>query len=428
MRLFVYLSDVLGWKVIDSQGFLVGRLVDVSMNPQEEVFPRAESIIVRKGFNPPKFSRISISDIHIMDNKIVLKIPVDQIRMTDKKIVSDFSLRRHILDQQVVDTNDRKVVRVHDVHLLRVDNQLYLAHVDVGIRGLVRRLEWEKVVDGLVKAFFPRSTYLTEEELISWRNTHVLTTGQGKNVLRSNVAREKLSKIPAAELADIMEDLDIFEKHSLFKTFNKDMQREIFTDMTLQEKEELVDQLSDQEAGNLLENIPADEATDLLHNLPQEKRLQLMRFMHSVTSKQLRQLLGFAQDSAGGLMTTEFLCLERNALVKDAIKLIKENIEYPGNIFFVYIVDEQTRLLGVTSLRRFINEDENKLLMETCYPNRIFVKTDDGMEEVALLLEKYKFSSIPVLNEYDVIQGVITSDDVLEELISLTWKKYKDQL
>jgi len=115
-------------------------------------------------------------------------------------------------------------------------------------------------------------------------------------------------------------------------------------------------------------------------------------------------------------------------LVKDAMDLIKRSVDYPGNIFFIYIVDTRHRLVGVTSLRRFINEPPEMLLMETCYPNRVFVRTDDEMEEVALLLEKYKFSSIPVLDEDDVLEGVITIDDILEELISLAWKKYKDHL
>ncbi len=127
-------------------------------------------------------------------------------------------------------------------------------------------------------------------------------------------------------------------------------------------------------------------------------------------------------------MTTEYLYLGKDAFVKDALQKIKENVEYPGNIFFVYIVDQKHRLVGVTSLRRFINEEPETLLMETCYPNEIFVQTDDDMEEIALLLEKYKFSSIPVLDENNILQGVITSDDVMEELISLTWTKYKDQL
>ena len=428
MQLFLYFSEILGADVVDAHHQWVGRLYDVTMRLNEEVFPLAEKIIVSRGVFRREFAVIPMTDVQEVDRPLRLRIPGERVVFQKASYPYDFSVRRNILDQQVVDTNGQKVVRVNDVHLLRVDNQIYLAHVDVGLRGLVRRLEWTGFVDAVVSRVAPHSPYLTQEELISWKNTHILTTGRTKGVLRSDVARKKLAKIPSAKLADIMEDLDVFEKVSLFKTFGKEVQRRVFTDMSPHEKEELIDQLSDQEAGNLLENIPADEATDLLHNLPKDRRRQLLRFMHSETSRKLRKLLGFAQDSAGGLMTTEYLSLPEDVLVKDAMALIKRSVDYPGNIFFIYIVDARHRLVGVTSLRRFINEPPEMLLMETCYPNRVFVRTDDEMEEVALLLEKYKFSSIPVLDEEDVLEGVITIDDILEELISLAWRKYKDQL
>ncbi|MDP8212871.1 MAG: CBS domain-containing protein [Candidatus Zapsychrus exili] len=428
MRLFIYLSEILGRTVQDSQGKTLGKLCDVSMFLTEEVFPRAEGLVVKRGILAGKHAFIHIDNIKSLGKIISLKVGEENVRFQSDPIKPEFSLCRDVLDQQVVDTDDQKVVRVNDVHLLNVDNQLYLGHVDVGLRGIVRRLGWTSFVDSVVKFFSLNSPYLKEEELISWKNSQVLTIGRLRNVLRSDVARQKLSKIPATELADIMEDLDIFERASLFKTFSTDLQRKVFADMANHEKEELIDQLTDREAGNLLENIPADEATDLLNNLPKDKVRHLMRFIHSETSKQLRKLLGYKQDTAGGLMTTEYLCLKQDALVRDAMQLIKDNTEYPGNIFFIYIVDDQNRLVGTTSLRRFINVDENTPVVETRYLSETFVRTDDEMEEVALLLEKYKFSSIPVLNEEDVIEGVITSDDVMEELISLTWKKYKDQL
>ena len=198
--------------------------------------------------------------------------------------------------------------------------------------------------------------------------------------------------------------------------------------MATQEKCDLIDQLEDQEAVDLLENIPADEATDLLSSLEKDDRFKLLRKMESRTSKELRKLLGFAQDSAGGLMTTEYLFLREDAVVGDALKLLKNSVDFPGNIYHIYIVDENHCLAGSVALRNFINTDPGTPLMDVCYPNKVFVRTDDGMEEIALLLEKYKFTSIAVLDEKDVLQGVITSDDVMEELISLTWSKYKEKL
>ncbi len=428
MQLFIYFSEILGRKVADSNYNIIGKLCDLSMSPSNDVFPRADAIVIKKGFFRKKMAFIPMGDVQKFGKTIVLKIDQSEIKFESLNKGCEFSLGKVILDQQVVDINDQKVVRVNDVHLLNVDSQLYLAHVDVGLRGLVRRLGWSKFIDTLVKFFSPQSPYLTDEELISWKSTHVLAVGKVGNVLRSDVARQKLARIPTVELADIMEDLDVFEKLSLFKTFNADMQHRVFADMAPHEKEELIEQLDDKEASHLLENIPADEATDLLHDLPPEKRRLLFRHMHSKTSKELRKLLGFAQDSAGGLMTTEYLTLDQDDTVADAIQKIKDNTDFAGNIVHLYVVGEKQQLLGATSLRRFINEDPKKKIIDTVYPNNIFVRTDDGMEEIALLLEKYKFSSIPVLDEANVIQGVITSDDVMEELISLTWTKYKDQI
>ena len=178
----------------------------------------------------------------------------------------------------------------------------------------------------------------------------------------------------------------------------------------------------------MITNIPADEATYLLMKLPRDKTYHLMGLLGSETNKKLRKLLSFAQNTAGGLMTTEYLFLKPDATVADAFNKIKENINFPGTIFFLYIVDNDHKYLGTTSLRRFFNENPQTLLLDTCYPENIHVYTDDSVEQVALLLERYKSSSIPVLNHEDILQGIITIDDVMEVLISLVWSKYKDKL
>ena len=428
MKLFVYLSDILGRQVFDSHDRYIGKLCDISMRMSDEVYPRTAGLIISRGVFNKEYGHVDMEDVSEIKKMFKLKVPSNKIIFEKAHRKYDFTLCNDILDQQVVDTDNQKVVRVNDVHLLRVDNRLYLAHVDVGLRALVRRLEWTSSVDKIVRFLSPKSPYLIREDFIPWKNTQVLTSGRYKNVLRLDIARKKLSQIPPTELAEIMEDLDIFEKLALFKSLSIPIQRKVFADLATQEKHDLVDQLDDKESANLLENIPADEATDLLLTLPKEKTFRLMKRMQTKKSKKLLKLLGFAKDSAGGLMTTEYLYVEKAALVEDAIKVIKDNLQYPGNIFHIYVVDQDHRLVGSTSLRQFFNENSKTPIMKTCYPRKIFVRTDDGMEEIALLLEKYKFSSIPVLNEDDVLQGVVTSDDIMEELISMAWTKYKEKL
>ncbi len=428
MELFSFFSDILGKKVIGKNNVCVGVLCDIGMKVGKDVYPKSHNLIIKKGFSGKRFAQVAWEDIVEINRVVKLSVSFEEVKYQKDRPRDELTLCVDVLDQQVVDTDDQKVVRVNDVNFLKVDNYFYLAHVDVGTRGLVRRLGWTGFIDGLVRFLSPKSPYLTKEDFIPWKHTQVLTLGRTKNVLRLNISKEKLAQIPSAELAEIMEDLDIFEKYSLFKSLDTSVQSKVFSDLSTPEQEEIIDQMKIEEAGDLLEIIPSDDAVDLLLSLPKEKTLSLMRVMETQKSKKLRELLGFERDSAGGLMTTEYLCLPQNALVKDALKMVQENAQSSTNIYHLYIVDDQHRLVGFTSLRRFINADSWIPIVDTCFPKNIFVRTDDGMEEIALLLEKYKISIIPVLDENNILKGVITIDDVLEELISIAWGKYKEKL
>jgi len=428
LNLFIYLSEILGRTVVDSAGCRVGRLNDIAMRLSDEVYPRAVGFVVQRGNLLREFAHVDVEQVQTLNGVVKLKVEQSQIAFQKDKRKYDLTLNHDVLDQQIVDVDNQKVVRVNDIHLLKVDNQLYLAHVDFGVRGLVRRMGWDRGIDLLIRLFAANSPYLSREDFIPWRNAQLLTTGRYKNVLRLDVSRKKMANIPPIEIAEIMEDLDVFEKLHLFKSLDARVQHRVFADLATQEKRDLVDHLSDEEASDLLENIPADEATDLLMTLSKEQTFRLMRYMETQKSKELRLLLGYAKDSAGGLMTTEYLAVKKDASVRDALQLIKAKVDYPGSIYQLYIVDEYNRLVGSTSLRRLINEDPDRPIRETCYPKNVFVRTSDGMEEIALLMEKYKVPSVAVLSDDDVLQGVITSDDVMEALISLAWSKYKEKL
>ena len=427
-QFFLYFSSLLGRPIVDVNGITIGRFHDLSMALNNDIYPRAKGIIVRRGLWFPQYAEVPITELHKDGEKIHLKCPWANIPFQKDKIACEFGLRRDVLDQQIVDVENKKVVRVNDVHLLRVENQYHVAHVDVGLRALIRRLDIEPLVDGLVRLVRPRAEYLTAEELVSWKNSQVLTLGNLKNVLKLDVSRAKIAKIPPVALADIMKDLDVFEKTSLFRTLSFDVQLKVFTDMVPDDKAGLVDQLEDREVVQLVTNIPSDEAADFLMGLPRDRVQHFLKLMESQASKRLRELLGFRKDSAGGLMAMEYLSLKSSATVGDAINKVKASVDHPGSITTIYIVDEAGKYLGTTTIQRFINEDVNRPILETCHPHKLFVRTDDGMEKVAVLIEQYKYAAIPVLDENDVLVGSITVDDVMEQLITIAWGKYKDQL
>ncbi len=428
-QFFVYFSRFLGKPVVDMDGVCFARVYDLAFNLNNDIYPKARGVVVRRGsFFGRSFAEIAFADIERMTDKVYLKVKRDAVVFSRVKVDGEFELRRDVLDQQVVDIENKKVVRVNDVHLLKVESQYHIAHVDVGLRAMVRRLDWEPFVDFMMGLINPGSSYLREEELISWKNTQVLVLGSKKNVLKLDLARAKLAKIPPTALAEIMGDLDVFEQALLFRSLAFDVQQKVFADMAADDKAGLVDQLEDKEIVALIAKIPSDEAADFLMGLPKERMHQLLRMMETQTSKKLRTLLGFHKDSAGGLMATEFLSLRIDATVGDAINKVKASVDTHASLTTIYIVDENNKYHGTTTIGKFINEDVAKEIMSTCHPQKVFVRTDDGMEEVALLLEQYKYSAIPVLDANDVLVGSITVDDVMEELIALAWGKYKDQL
>jgi len=428
-QFFVYLSELFSLKAIASDGIVLGRFFDLSMNLNNDIYPRAKGVIIRRGMMPAQYAEVSLTELlKVEGGFIYFKIPSTAVVFTPGKSECEFALRRDVLDQQIVDVENRKVERVNDVHLLRVDHQYHVAHVDVGLRGLVRRLDLEPLVDTLVRLLKKDAEYLNAEELVSWKNSQVLTLGNQKNVLKLDVARAKIAKIPPTLLAEIMGDLDMFEQASLYRSLAPDIQRKMFADMALDDKHGLIDQMDDAEAAQLIAQIPSDEAADFLMSLPKEKMHQLLRLMENPSSRRLRTLLGFRKDSAGGLMATEYLWLRKDATVADAWAKIKSSVESPASLTTIYVVDEMHKYVGTTTIRRFINEPLARLITEVCHPQKVFVRTDDGMEEVALLLEQYKFSAIPVLDDRDILMGSITVDDVMEELIALAWGKYKDTL
>ncbi len=428
-QFFVYFSELFKLKAVSSDGVVLGTFYDFSMNLNNDIYPRAQGVIIRRGFLVPRYAEIPMTELHRVDKgRIFFKNSASAVIFTAGKPDVEFALRRDVLDQQIVDVENRKVERVNDVHLLRVDNQYHVAHVDVGLRGLIRRLEWEDGVDFCIRLFNKQAEYLSVEDLISWKSSQVLTLGSKKNVLKLDVARAKLAKIPPTLLAEIMGDLDIFEQYSLYRSLAVDVQFKMFADMAPDDKLGLIDQIDDAEAAQLIAKIPSDEAADFLMSLPKGRMHQLLRLMESQSSRRLRTLLGFHKDSAGGLMATEYLWLRSSSTVADIWDKMKASMDSPATLTTIYIVDEQFRYQGTTTIRRFINEPPEKSVLEVCHPQKVFVRTDDGMEEVALLLEQYKYSAIPVLDDNDVLMGSITVDDVMEELITLAWGKYKDQI
>jgi len=424
--MFIYFSRLMDSEVIDKNGCLVGTIYDIVVKPTE-VYPQSSILVIRRGFPNRKYAAINWADIsELTEKETRLKISQSEIKFKeDHNNKEELTLRRDILDQQVVDTHNHKVIRINDIHLLFVEHSLMVAHVDISTRGLLRRLGFERIADFLVGLVNKNADYLRKEQLISWKYIQPLSINPASMTIKVNVPEKQFSNIPAADLGDIFLDLNIKQQVTLFKSFDARTQARIFSHIDFKTQKLLIEELNDKQIVEILNNAPSDEVTDFLERLPKEKTERYLGLMESKYSKRLSQLLGYSNDSAGGLMTTEYLAFLKNTPIESVLAQIKERVFKTEPAQFVYIVDENNRLVGCTNFRRLMLAPPQEPLEKAAFPKIYFVQINSSVKEVAYLMEKYKYYAIPVVDDNHILQGIITVDDILSQLISFAWRRLK---
>jgi len=425
-KMFVYFSQLLDRPVVDQDKEEIGRVYDIVVKPGE-IYPQSVSLIIRRGFPNRKYAVVAWPEISEVDTEeLILKVTKSTINFREKHDNRDeLTLRRDILDQQVIDSHSHKIIRVNDVHLLMVDHSLMVAHVDISTRGLIRRLGFEQPLDFLIGLFNKNASYLTKEHLIPWKYIHPLSINPSSMTIKVTVPHKQFSSIPAADLGEIFLDLNINHQIALFKSSDLITKARIFINIDFKTQRLLVEELLDKEVVEILNAIPSDEATDFLERLPKSHVERFLGLMESKLSKKLSQLLGYANDSAGGLMTTDYMVFRKDSTVELALKQIKERTFKVEPAQFVYIVDEANHLVGSTNFRRLILANPDDMLGKASFPKTHFVHLNSSVKEVAYLMEKYKYYTIAVVDDNNILQGIITVDDILSRLISIAWRRLK---
>ncbi len=421
--MFVSYAQFLNKDVLDQEARFIGRVWDIAVK-FGEIYPKASELIVVRGFLKREFTTVSWELVDRIDESIFVKPKISDLKFERTAQNYDFLLRRDVMDQQVVDTYNQKVIRVNDIHLLKVDNDLHLAHVDIGLRGLIRRLGFETAVDFCVKLIRPNAKYLMRQSFISWKYIQPVSISPVSKTMKVSVPQKQLSDIPPADLSQIMMDLDGNQRLAFFRTLDLKTKADIFENLDFEDQKFLLKELDKKEAAQVLSEMSSDEATDLLEHLPQDMVRNLLTLMESGRARKLSTLLGYSGDSAGGIMTTDFVSLPETATVEEAIEFVRTKTADLDYVYYIYIVNDKNTLKGTTTIRKLLRSgDPKQPIIETAYPKTIYVYLHDGTKQVAYLFDKYKSSALPVVDEKKVIQGVITIDDVLSRVILLAWRR-----
>jgi len=420
--MFINFSGLLKKDIIDSEGKLLGRIADISLK-LGEIYPKLDEVIIKKGFFKRSYAAVPLSNITDIEDDIRLNVKSGDVEFSPGHKEYDFLLKRDVLDQQVVDTYNHKVRRVNDIHLLRVDHELVIAHVDIGLRGLIRRLDMEKPVDLLIKIINKKSKYLQRDDLVSWKYIQPVSINPASMTMKLSVSEKQLLSIPAADLGDIIFDLNLTQRMALFRTLDVKTKARILENLEFEEQRTMLKELDKKEAAQIVAHMSADEATDLLERLPRNIVTNILTLIESNMAKKLSTLLGYSSDSAGGLMTTEYVAINETTSIGAAIEHIKNNTREFDVVPYIYLTDDKNRLKGITTVRRLLFEDSKETALKTAFPKTFYVYLNNSVKEVAHLMDKYKISSIAVVDENKILHGIITMDDILSKVIAIAWRK-----
>lgn len=419
---FHFFADMMEKPVLDRTGRTIGYVLDLHLT--SDPYPHVTELVVRAGLLRRSYAVIPASKVDRMLLTVHLELHRNDIEFKHQRPTHDFCLVRDILDQQVVDTDGQKVIRVNDVQLLSIDRELRVSAVDISMRGLIRRLGWQWWADRFVELFLSRTDYF-KENLINWRYVQPLAINPQKGTLRLTINQHQLSQIPHADFSDIMQNMDLYKRMALFQSISTDFRPKVFSDLDLTMQKELLENLDLKEAAGLLAKIPADQTADLLEEVPKAVADSLLALMETTQARRLSTLLGYTSDSAGGLMTTEMIVVPHTAQVSDAFNRVRELQDHLENFYHVYLVEQDNRLMGQVLLKRLLLAPPHAQLTQFAFPKPLFVRAKDSLREVAYLMEKYRLPAIPVVNngKERILQGVITIDDILAKLIPIAWRR-----
>lgn len=228
--------------------------------------------------------------------------------------------------------------------------------------------------------------------------------------------REWLRDLNVADIAAMMEELDEEVQLKMFRILPKDMAADIFSYLPIEVEQQIITSISDREAGKIIDNLMSDDATDLLEEMPANIVKRLLANASQETRRDINHLLRYPEDSAGSIMTVEFMDLKEGQTVQQAIDRIKKVAFDSETINICYVLDYQRRLKGTVALRYLLMKDPGEKIGDIMHENVISLHTLMDQEEVARQFQKYDFTAMPVVDNENRLVGIITVDDVVDIL------------
>lgn len=396
-----YLSRVLGRKVLTKDRKVIGKVKDLGIRNKLKT-PRVEAIKIKTAEGIICISWNSISVNKENGQYIII---CDDIKKSDYKDI--MFLSHHVLDKQIIDVNGRKVVRVNDIRLANLVTGIFVVAVDIGTEGVLRRI-------GIAKPLMKMGLKVSSK-LILWNDVETIFSSN-ENIMLSKTYN-KLSILHPSDLADIIEDFDGNTGMMIFSSLDNAKAADVLEEMEEDAQLNLIKNLSTDKVADILEEMPADEVADILDGLSEHKAEELLNNMEKESSEEVRELMEYEDSEVGSLMSTEYVSLKSDLTIEEAINILRKLKPEEDEMYYIYVVDNNNKLIGTLSLRDIIISESSSKLGNMMNKNFSYIFDKADIHELIKVVSKYNLLAIPIVdNEMNLLGNVIINDIIYELL------------
>lgn len=401
----LYLSQIIGAPIIDSGNEKIATIKDVLVAYGSDDYPPVIGIIAR--LRRRDFF-VSARNIAAIDEKGV-QLSTAKLDLTPfERREGEVMLAKDVLDNQLIDVDGKRVVRVNDVQLIDTGDRWRVSGADVSFQGFLRRL-------------MPKGFYGTDKpvEVLDWADVGYLATDTATVTVQLKSSKDKLSRLHPVEIAQLAETLSPVHRTEVVESLDDEIAADTLEEMSTEAQARILEEMDDERAADILEEMSPDDAADVLSELDGDRAQQLFDLMEDSEKADVAELMHFEHDTAGGLMTTEFVHVPQDLTVGETIIRLREMAETPNMIYYLYVVDQEDswKLVGLLSLRSLILADPRLKLSDVMRTEFRFAHPSDSALDAAQLISEYNLLALPVLDDEGDIAGIITVDDAMEVLL-----------
>ncbi|HEX3013617.1 MAG TPA: CBS domain-containing protein [Methanobacterium sp.] len=396
--------------VVDLDGNKIGKFKDfiVSVNI---LYPLVEALSIRT--SGKKDILVSWEDVDHINKEIKLKLKFEDIKEYKLK-KSDIKLVDEVLDKQVVDLEGKKIRRINDLQLSTTRGYYRLIGVDISFKGILRRLGLEKIASSL--------KINLHEDYISWMDVDVLESDISR--LKLKVPEYSLKKLHPADIAEIVDQLSINDSINVLNSLDEEVAADALEEISPERQVSLFEEMETKRAADLLEEMSPDDAADLIGELSDDRAQELLELMDPEEAKDVESLLKYPEDTAGGIMTTEFASVKEGITARQTLNALRKMAKEVESIYYIYILSNSNSLVGVMSLRELLLAEPEQKIAEVMHRDIISVDVMEEEHDVAKQIAKYNLLAVPVVKNENKIQGIVTVDDAIDIVLPTAWKKH----